>query len=224
MLSQMFWLLGGIGTPKPCVTDFRAPRGPLVFTKSCVFTGVRAPPGRWGLQNFMFPAVFWLLGAPGGSKIMCFHKLFGSSGDLGDPKPLCFHRCSGSSGTPEGSKNFVFTGVRAPREPWGSKTLFVHKVSGSSGRLGAPVFSHLFCPSGALGSLCVFINVLAPGVPWGAPKPFVFTGFRALRGSWELQNPMFSQVFWLLRGAWGLQTLCFQRFLARLGPGELPNR
>ena len=153
MLSQVFWLLGGLGAPKPCVTDFRAPRGPLVFTKSCVFTGVRAPPGRWGLQNFMFPAVFWLLGAPGGSKIIGFHRFFGSSGGLGDPKPLCFHRCSGSSGT-----------LGAP------KTLF-SQVFGLLGSPGAPkpyLFTRFLAPRGAWGLQCFHI-CFVPQVPWDLP-------------------------------------------------------
>ena len=151
-MSQVFvGFSGGWGTPKPYV----------------FFKGFRAPRGLWGLQTLRFSHVIWLLGCPGaptpyvigfrtprvtwglqtlgftsclarrghwGSKTYCFHWWSGFSEAVGAPKPYVFHTYSGSSGDLGALKSDVFISVRAPRGPWGG-------TFGSSGGLGAPVFS-----------------------------------------------------------------------------------
>ena len=87
-----------------------------------------APRRQWGLQCFSqvlwLPkhCVFigcWLLGGPGNSKTLWFHRLLCLSGALGVPKPYV-------------------TSFRAPRVAWGLQTLCVSHVFWLVGGTGVP--------------------------------------------------------------------------------------
>ena len=116
----------------------------------------------------------------------------------------------GLLGCPGPPKPYVFTGVRAPRGPWGSKALCFDRVSGSWGGLGAPVFSHVFvlplrCP-GISKTLCFhrffwllgcsgcsktqfFHRFSGSSGDLGTPAPCVFAGFLAPQGSLGAPKP-----------------------------------
>ena len=61
----------------------------------------------------------WLLGGPGNSKTLCFHRFLCLSGALGVPKPYV-------------------TSFRAPRVAWGLQTLCVSHVFWLVGGTGVP--------------------------------------------------------------------------------------
>ena len=117
--------------------------------------------------------IFWTFRAPQGSQ--------GAAS-----RTLCFFTCfSGSSeavGAPVFSqvlwlpKHCVFIGCWLLEGPGNSKTLCLHRFSGSSGALGAP-------------KPYVFIEALAPRGPWNS-KALCHKFLSASRGAGELQNRM----------------------------------
>ena len=175
--------------------------------------------------------------------------LQGSPGESGSRvHNLVFFTCfSGSSeavGAPVFSqvlwlpKHCVFIGCWLLEGPGNSKTLCLHRFSGSSGALGAPkpyVFIEALAPRGPWNSkaLCHKFLSASRGAGELQNRMFFFTGFRAPRWLWGLQTLRLSHVIWLLgcpgaptpyvigfrtpRMTWGLQTLAFTSCLARRG-------
>ena len=135
-------------------------------------------------------------------------------------------------------KHCVFIGCWLLEGPGNSKTLCLHRFSGSSGALGAPkpyVFIEALAPRGPWNSkaLCHKFLSASRGAGELQNRMSFFTGFRAPRGLCGLQTLRFSHVIWLLgcpgaptpyvigfrtpRVTWGLQTLGFTSCLARRG-------